>query len=115
MALTATALAADDRGDLAQAQGLATQARTWTEIAQTTLQQLNDQDRSKDAAQRLGEVYLHTAQAANSLLPAYINTHGIGAGELATAGASLAKARESLPAMCFDVPSDVETPDPAGS
>ena len=115
MALTATAVAADERGELAQAQGLATQARTLTELAHGTLQQLSDEDRSKDAPQRLLEVYLHTAQAANSLLPAYVNTHGIGAGELATAGASLAKAKERLPPMCFDVPNDVETPGPTGT
>jgi len=110
MALTATAIAADERGDLAQAQGLATQARSLTELAHGTLQQVPSNDQPKDPWQRLLEVYGHTAQAANSLLPAYAGSHGIGREELETAAASMDKARVELPAMCFDLPADVETP-----
>jgi hypothetical protein len=110
MALTATAIAADDRGDLAQAQGLATQARSLTELAHGILQQVPDEEQPKDAWQRLLEVYLHTGQAANSLLPAYAGAHGMGPEELASAAASMDKARVALPAMCFDIPGDLETP-----
>jgi len=113
MALTATAIAADERGDLAQAQGLATQARSLTELAHGILQQVPDEEQPKDPWQRLLEVYLHTGQAANSLLPAYAGTHGIGPEELASAAGSMDKARVALPAMCFDIPGDLETPGPS--
>jgi hypothetical protein len=110
MALTATAIAADDRGDLAQAQGLATQARSLTELAHETLQQIPNEDHSKDPWQRLLEVSTGTAQAANSLLPAYAGSHGTGPDQLAAAAVAMDKARVELPAMCFDIPNDLETP-----
>jgi hypothetical protein len=110
MALTATAIAADENGDLAQAQGLATQARSLTEQAHETLQQIPHEEHAKDPWQRLLEVYGDTSTAANSLLPAYANTHGVGPEQLAGAVRSMDKARVQLPAMCFDIPKEVETP-----
>jgi len=113
MALTATAIEADRAGDLARAQGLATQARSVSELANSLLRGTPDDKKTDPAYQALQLVYLGTAQAANSLLPAYSSTHGIGPDELARAGAAMAKAREALPAMCFDIPADVETPGPS--
>jgi hypothetical protein len=110
MALTATAIEADQVGDLARAQGLATQARSVSELANGLLRGAPDAQKSDPVFQALQLVYLATARAANSLLPAYSNTHGTGPAELAKAGASMAKAREGLPGMCFDIPADVETP-----
>jgi hypothetical protein len=110
MAMTSTALDADEAGDLAQAQGLATQARSVSELARSLLDGAPDEKKADPVWQALQLVYLGTAQAANSLLPAYANTHGIGRDELAAARISIDKARQGLPAMCFDIPADVETP-----
>jgi len=110
MALTATAIDADAAGDLARAQGLATQARSLTELAHTRLEGMPEDRQADEAWQTLQQVYLGTAQAANSLLPAYASSHGTGPQELASAATSMEKARANLPAMCFDIPADVETP-----
>jgi hypothetical protein len=113
MALTATAIDADEAGDLARAQGLATQARSITELAHSLLQSMPDAAREQPTWQALLLAYNGTAQAANSLLPAYIGTHGTGPDELTGAGLQLDKARTELPAMCFSLPADVETPAPS--
>ncbi len=113
MALTATAIEADKAGDLARAQGLATQARSVSELANALLGGASDEQKSDQVFQALQLAYLATAQAANSLLPAYSNNHGTGPDELARANASMAKAREGLPGMCFALPADVETPRPS--
>ena len=113
MALTATAIQADQAGDLARAQGLATQARSVSELAKALLDGAPGATRSDPVWDALQRAYSGTAQAANSLLPAYLDIHGSGPSELATAGASMAKAREGLPGMCFDIPADVETPGPS--
>ena len=110
MALTATAIQADDAGDLARAQGLATQARSVSEVAKSLLDGAPSETKRGPVWDALQRVYSGTAQAANSLLPAYLSAHGSGPSELAAAGASMAKAREGLPGMCFDIPADVETP-----
>lgn len=110
MALVATAVDADARGDIARAQGLATQSRTLGEFGQSTLQKVPDEDKTKPAFQALLEVYLHAGQAANALLPAYDGTHEMAVSELQSASASLTKARAELPGMCFDLPADIETP-----
>jgi len=109
MAMTATAIAADEQGDLAQAQGLATQARTLTELASAQLEAMPSDKQPQPAWQALSEAYTQAARAANSLLPAYSGTHGHGRQELDLATASIARARAELPAMCFDIPADVET------
>jgi hypothetical protein len=113
MQLTATGITADAGGDVAEAQGLATQARTLTEVAHATLQDVPSERHAETAWQGLLEAYAHTAQAANSLLPAYSGSHGMGAEELATATAAMDKARAQLPAMCFATPPDLETPTPS--
>jgi len=113
MALTATAIDADEAGDLARAQGLATQARSVTELAHSLLQSMPDEAREQPTWQALLVAYNGTAQAANSLLPAYIGTHGSGPDELKGAGLQLDKARTELPPMCFSIPADVETPAPS--
>jgi hypothetical protein len=112
MAMTATAIEADEVGDLARAQGLATQARSESELASSMLDGMPDEKKTDPVWQALQLVYLGTAQAANSLLPAYADTHGIGRDELTRAAISMDKARAGLPAMCFDIPADVETPGP---
>jgi len=113
MALTATAIEADGAGDLARAQGLATQARSITELAHSQLQSMPDAAREQPTWQALLLAYNGTAQAANSLLPAYIGTHGVGPDELLRAGLQMDKARADLPPMCFSIPADVETPAPS--
>lgn len=113
MALTATAIDADDAGDLARAQGLATQARSISELAHSLLQSMPDEAKEKPTWQALLLTYNGTAQAANSLLPAYIGAHGTGPGELTGAGLQLDKTRADLPPMCFSIPADVETPAPS--
>jgi hypothetical protein len=113
VALTATAIDADEAGDLARAQGLATQARSITELAHSLLKSMPDEAREKPTWQALLLAYNGTAQAANSLLPAYIGTHGVGPDELTGAGLQLDKARADLPPMCFSIPADVETPGPS--
>jgi hypothetical protein len=110
MALTATAIAADDAGDFARAQGLATQARSLTERSLDLLQGVPDDRHADDAWQRLLEAYGHAGQAANSLLPAYADRHGTGPEELELAGRSMDAARGDVPAMCFSIPADLETP-----
>jgi hypothetical protein len=112
MAMTATAIDADERGDLARAQGLATQARSVSELANSMLDGMSDEKKAEPVWQALQLVYLGTAQAANSLLPAYANTHGIGRDELTRAQLSMDNARAGLPSMCFDLAADVETPGP---
>jgi hypothetical protein len=113
MALTATAIAADDAGDLAQAQGLATQARSLAELADSTLTGMPDDRKADPVWQALQMVYLGTGQAANSLLPAYSNSHGIGPAQMASAESAMGRARAGLPAMCFAIPADLETPRPS--
>jgi hypothetical protein len=113
MALTTTAIDADKAGDLARAQGLATQARSITEVAHSLLQAMPAEAREQPTWQALLLAYNGTAQAANSLLPAYIGTHGDGPDELKGAGLELDKARTELPPMCFSIPADVETPPPS--
>lgn len=110
VALTATAIAADERGDLAQAQGLAGQAWSLADQAHGFLQLV-----PADAGPRaqLLEVVAQTTLAANSLLPAYANSHGMGPDQLDAGKRALDKARADLPAMCFDIPNDVETPGPS--
>lgn len=108
--MTATAIGADEAGALARAQGLATEARSLSELAHSRLQSMSDKGREQAAWQALLMVYLGTAQAANSLLPAYSNTHGIAPRELAQARTALDEAHGDLPAMCFALPADVETP-----
>lgn len=110
MALVATAVDADARGDIALAQGLATQSRTLGEVGHATLQKMPDEERPKPAFQALLDVYLHAGQAANALLPAYAGTHEMAVSELESASESLTKARAELPGMCFDLPADIETP-----
>jgi len=110
MAMTSTALDADEAGDLARAQGLATQARSVSELANSLLDGASEEKKADPVWQALLLVYGGTAQAANSLLPAYASAHGIGRDELARAAISMDKARQGLPAMCFDIPADVETP-----
>jgi hypothetical protein len=63
--------------------------------------------------QALLVAYGGTAQAANSLLPAYAGTHGIGPDELRRAGQQMDTARTELPAICFSIPVDLETPGPS--
>ena len=113
LALTATAITADEASDLARAQGLATEARSVGELAQTQLQSVSGEDRRHATWQALFDAYVHVGQAANSVLPAYSPSHGTGPAELAEASTSMAKARGDLPAMCFDVPADLETPAPS--
>jgi hypothetical protein len=113
IALTATAIDADEAGDLARAQGLATQARSITELANSLLQSMPHEAREQPTWQALLMAYDGTAQAANSLLPAYIGTHGDGPDQLKSAGLQLDKARTDLPPMCFSIPADVETPSPS--
>ena len=110
IALTQTAIAADDDGDLARAQGLATQARSLTELGLALLQGVPDDRHAEIAWQSLMDAYGHTGQAANSLLPAYAASHGQGPQELTLAGRSMDRARTALPAMCFAIPPDLETP-----
>jgi hypothetical protein len=113
MALTATAIEADEAGDLAQAQGLATQARSVSELANSMLNGVPEEKKTDPVWQALQLAYLGTAQAANSLLPAYASTHGIGRDELTRAGMSMDKARQDLPSMCFAIPAGLETPGPS--
>ena len=113
MALVATAIEADGRGEPALAQGLATQSRTLGESGHSTLQKVPDEEKPKPAFQALLDVYLHAGQAANALLPAYGGTHEMAVSELESGRVSLAKAQADLPAMCFDIPADVETPRPS--
>jgi hypothetical protein len=110
MALTATAIRADDVGDFARAQGLATQARSVTELAHSQLQSMPDEAHESATWQALLVAYNATAQAANSLLPAYAGMHGMGPDELRRAGLEMAKARADLPALCFSIPADLEMP-----
>jgi hypothetical protein len=110
MVLTATAIRADDVGDFARAQGLATQARSVTELASSQLQSMPGEAHERATWQALLAAYGATAQAANSLLPAYASTHGVGQDQLRRAGVEMAKARVDLPEMCFSVPADLETP-----
>ena len=110
MTLTATAMDADAAGNFARAQGLATQARSMTELASSTLQGMPGESQGEPVWQALQEVSLGTAQAANSLLPAYSGTHGTGREQLDAAAGSMAKVRAGLPAMCFAIPADLETP-----
>ena len=110
MALVATAVEADAKGEVARAQGLATQSRTLGEFGHSTLQKVPDEEKPKPAFQALLEVYLHAGQAANALLPAFDGTHEMAVSELESASASLTKARAELPGMCFDLPADIETP-----
>jgi hypothetical protein len=110
MTLTATAIAADDAGDLARAQGLATQARSLSELASDTLQQIPSGQQGDAVWQALSASSTQAGQAANSLLPAYAGTHGLGAEFLANATASMNKAHAGLPEMCFAIPADLETP-----
>lgn len=110
MALTATAIEADATGDLARAQGLATQARSITELASSLLQSMPRDQQQQPVWQALSQAYTQTGQAANSLLPAYSGTHGLGPAQLERATSWIAKARADLPAMCFDIPADIETP-----
>ena len=110
MALADTAIEADAGGDLARAQGLATESRTLGELAHATLQQMPDEDKAKPAWQALLSAYGHVGQAANSLLPAYSGSHGTGRDEYESASKFMADARAALPAMCFELPADIETP-----
>jgi hypothetical protein len=111
--LVETAIDTDQGGDLARAQGLATEGRSIAEAANTILQDMPLADRGTAVWQALVEVYEHTGTAANSLLPAFAAAHGTGPAELAAAATSMAKARTGLPAMCFDIPPDLETPGPS--
>jgi hypothetical protein len=110
MALAATAFTADEHGDLARAQGLATQSRTLGELANATLHQMPDEEQSKPAREALLSAYGHVGQAANSLLPAYSSSHSSGREEYEQASKSMADARAILPDMCFALPADIETP-----
>lgn len=110
MALAATAITADEQGDLARAQGLATQSRTLGELAHATLQQMPDAEKSKPAWQALLSAYGHVGQAANSVLPAYSGSHGMGRDEYEMASRFMADAKAVLPAMCFALPANIETP-----
>ena len=110
MTLTATAIEADSAGDLARAQGLATQARSLTDLAGTKLNGAPDTQKADPVFQALREVFLQTAQAANALLPAFASSHDMAPQLLAAAADPMAKARAGLPAMCFDIPPDLETP-----
>ncbi|HTK43985.1 MAG TPA: hypothetical protein VL749_01355 [Patescibacteria group bacterium] len=110
MTLVATAVDADGKGDIARAQGLATQSRTLGEAGHATLDRMPDEEKPKPAFQALLEVYLHAGQAANALLPAYEGTHAMAVSELEAGSVALTKARAELPAMCFDLPADIETP-----
>jgi len=112
MALADTAIAADEQGDLARAQGLATQSRTLGELAHATLQQMPDAEQAKPGWQALLGAYAHVGQAANSLLPAYSGSHGTGREQYEIASRFMADARAALPAMCFELPADIETPGP---
>jgi hypothetical protein len=110
MTLTATALQADTAGDVARAQGLAIQARSEAESASTTLKQV-PADRQVEATwQALQSAYAQVGQAAQALLPAFGHEAGVARQSLTAAGALLDKARADLPAMCFDIPADLETP-----
>ena len=113
MALVATAIDADAKGDIARAQGLATQSRTLGEFGHSTLQKMPDDEKSKPTFQALLEFYLHVGQAGNALLPAFGGDHETAVSELDAATTALAKARTLLPAMCFDIPPDIETPGPS--
>ena len=110
MSLVATAIEADAKQDIARAQGLATQSRTLGEFGHATLDKMPDAEKPKAAFQALLEVYLHAGQAANALLPAYGGTHAMAVSELEAGTAALTTARGELPAMCFDLPADIETP-----
>jgi cellulase/cellobiase CelA1 len=110
IALTTTAIRADESGEVARAQGLATHARSLTELANGTLHQVPQEQQAAPAWQSLFGAYGLTAEAANSLLPAYADSHGMGPQLLSAAGTSIDKARTGLPAMCFDLPADLETP-----
>jgi hypothetical protein len=109
MTLVETAIDTDAGGDLARAQGLATEARSVADGANQLLQHFPAGEHSI-AWTALVEAYKHAGKAADSLLPAYADAHGSGGAELAAARTSMATARTGLPAMCFDIPADLETP-----
>ena len=111
--LVETALDTEAGGDLARALGLATQARSVADAANDLLQAIAPGDRVTDAWQALAEAYQHASKAADSLLPAYADAHGTAAADLAAATGSMARARTGLPAICFDIPADLETPGPS--
>jgi hypothetical protein len=110
MTLTATAIDADRAGDLARAQGLATQARSLTDLGGSKLDGAPDQQKTGPDFQALQEAFLQTAQAANALLPAFGRDHTMAPDLLAAAADPMARARAALPAMCFAIPADLETP-----
>jgi len=110
MALTATAIQADAAGEVARAQGLATQARSVSDLAYARMNGMGDEAKADRVWQELQNVYLATAQGAQALLPAFGGSPDMAPGQLADAQATMAKVRASLPAMCFDLPADLETP-----
>jgi len=110
MALTATALEADGAGDVARAQGLAVQARSLAEAANTTLEQVPADRQAEPTWQILLRAYGEVGQAAQALLPAFGHQPEMARQSLTGAGGLMDKARGDLPAMCFDLPADLETP-----
>jgi hypothetical protein len=96
------ALVEDEAGNTDGARALATQARAEAEAAHDQLRAMDsDQARQLPARGGLLIAYLQTAQAADSMLPAFSNTHGMGREELASAIQALAKADANLPAACI--------------
>jgi hypothetical protein len=110
MALTATALEADGAGDVARAQGLAVQARSLAEAANTTLAQVPADRQGESTWQLLLSAYGQVGHAAEALLPAFGHEPGVARQSLTDARGLMARARADLPAMCFDLPADLETP-----
>jgi len=110
MSLTATAIQADAAGDVARAQGLATQARSVSDLAYARMNGMGDEAKTDPVWQELQNVYLATAQGAQALLPAFGGSPDMAPAQLVDAQAAMAKVRTSLPSMCFDLPADLETP-----
>jgi hypothetical protein len=110
VALTATAIQAEAASDVARAQGLATQARSVSELAYDTIKGMPDDRKTDPVWQRLQSAYLATAQADQSLLPAFGGSPDMAPAQLADAQVAMGKVRAELPEMCFALPGDLETP-----
>jgi hypothetical protein len=100
--LVEQAAAKDASADKAGAQVLASDAAALAAQGHDVLLTITSSDvQQGDTWQTLLDAYLHIGQAANALLPAYANTYGATAEELATATRSLRAAESGLPPRCF--------------
>jgi len=96
-----SATIADLLGNPSNAEALASTARLDAEQANSFLKAITTPAVLQGTAwQQLSATYLHTAQAANSMLPGFENTHGIAAEELTQAETALQAAGAALPSSC---------------